>query len=61
MIIPLANEVKEIFLKYQYDFGRLFSYQYYNREIKNMGEKAGITAEVVFTRTEGGTARMRYG
>ncbi len=54
VIIPLAKVVKEILVKYDYDFGKLFSYQYYNREIKNMAEISGIKTEVVFTRTQGG-------
>lgn len=50
----MGKVAKYILEKYKYDFGNIFSYQYYNVAIKNMAEKAGITEEVVYSRTEGG-------
>lgn len=54
VVIPVARVVKQIFEKYQYNFGKVFSYQYYNESIKEIAQRAGITDEIVFTRTEGG-------
>ncbi len=54
VVIPVSNVVKDILNKYNYNFGNLFSYQYFNLSIKEMAKRAGFTQEIVFTRTEGG-------
>lgn len=54
VVIPISRTVKQVCERYGYDFGELFSYQYYNKAIKHIARKAGLTQNVVFTRTEGG-------
>lgn len=55
VVIPLNSTAREVLKKRTGSgFGELFSLQYYNKSIKYIGYKAGITAEVVKTRTQGG-------
>lgn len=64
VVIPVGRSVKFILDKYSYNFGACFTYQYYNLAIKDIAERAGITQEVIFTRTEGGmrvdTPRLKF-
>lgn len=54
VIIPINRTVKYILDKYNYEFGNIVSYQYYNNAIKQMAYNAGLNDEIIFTRTEGG-------
>lgn len=54
VVIPVANVVRQLAEKHQYNFSKIFSYQYYNLTIKDIALKAGLTQEIIFTRTEGG-------
>jgi len=55
VVIPVAQVVKKILEKYGYTFGKCFSYQYYNKSIKEIGRLAGLNQEISCSRTEGGT------
>jgi len=54
VFIPISRTVKQVCERYQWNFGEIFSYQYYNEAIKEIARRAGITEKIVFTRTEGG-------
>lgn len=64
VVIPISRVARQMLDKYQYDFGKAFTYQYYNLAIKDVAAKAGIAEEVIFTRTEGGirvdTPRLKW-
>ena len=54
VFIPVSRSVKQVCERYQWNFGELFSYQYYNEAIKEIARRAGLTTPVIFSRTEGG-------
>lgn len=54
VFIPISRTVKQVCERYQYNFGQMFSYQYYNEAIKQIARRAGIINPVIFSRTEGG-------
>ncbi len=54
VFIPVSRSVKQVCERYQWNFGEIFSYQYYNESIKEIARRAGITDNIIFTRTEGG-------
>lgn len=54
VFIPVSRSVKQVCERYQWNFGEIFTYQYYNESIKEIARRAGIIQNVVFSRTEGG-------
>ncbi|MGU3377668.1 phage integrase SAM-like domain-containing protein [Chryseobacterium sp. M5A1_1a] len=54
VVIPTAIMVLKIFEKYNYDFGKGFSEQYYRRTLKEIFAASDIDREILFHRTEGG-------
>lgn len=54
VVIPVASVVAEILEANNYDFGNIFSYQYYNSSLKKLGQRARFDSELVMTRTQGG-------
>jgi integrase len=54
VFIPISRTVKQVCERYQWNFGEIFSYQYYNEAIKEIAKRAGITENIVYSRTEGG-------
>lgn len=54
VIIPVAKIVRHLLNKHNYNFGKLFTYQYYNRTIKEIGEAAGLTQTIICSKTQGG-------
>lgn len=54
VVIPLSKAALQILSKRNYNFDGFFSYQYYNLTIKEVARRAGLTSEIVTTRTQGG-------
>ncbi len=52
--IPVAAMAQRVMEKRGYDFGGRFSYSFYNRALKRLGQIAGFNDEIVCTRTNGG-------
>lgn len=54
VIIPVSRIVERLLQGDWGDIDAVFSYQYYNKSIKEIARRAGITGEVVVSRTVGG-------
>ncbi|MDA3614745.1 phage integrase SAM-like domain-containing protein [Chitinophagaceae bacterium LY-5] len=54
VVIPIADVVKQILDIFGYDFNGLFTYQHYNKSIREMAEIAGLTNKIECTRTKAG-------
>lgn len=54
VFIPVSRSVKQVCERYRWNFGEVFTYQYYNEAIKEIARRAGLTTPVIFSRTEGG-------
>lgn len=63
-IIPMASIVKDILEKRKNDFGSKFSYQYYNKAIKQLGNYLNINNKIIHSITKGGqrvdTTKLKY-
>lgn len=57
-IIPISSEVREILQKWNYNFGKKFSQQYYNYSIKKLSKQAGINETVIVKKTIAGEKQI---
>lgn len=53
-VIPISAEVREVLQNWNYDFGKLFSSQYFNYTIKEIARAAAVNEICVIKRTIGG-------
>lgn len=53
-VVPISNIARLILEKYDYNFGKPFSIQYYALCLKEIAKQAGITEQIHYTQTIGG-------
>lgn len=54
VVIPVSQIVSDLLTRHDHHFPEGFGSSYYNKSIKEIAKRSGITNEVIFTRTEGG-------
>jgi len=60
VVIPVNSAATKILKKRSYDFGEMFSLQYYNSGIKWLGHRAGFTEPVCKNITKGGRMTQEF-
>lgn len=53
-VIPISATARDVLKKWDFDFGRIFSYQYYNTTLKDLCKEAGIEDKIICRFTKGG-------